>query len=634
MASEKTRTFSEPVSRAILEAANLAGVAVTVSRVDGENVRNIFVNDAATVIMGRSEHELLERSPLLNVAERERAHMIERLRLRAKGTPLGPSFETTVVRDDGTEIPVQTSVAYVHVDSDLLCVSFYTSLAERKRTEAALRDSERRFRHLIESAPDGVVISQNGQILYLNPAAMRLLGYDHPDELLSKPMTTFLAPDEIQIMRERIAIVQKTRQVLPPREYKATRKDGSQVVAEITSLPIEHEGKSAVIAFARDVTERAKMQEQLARADRLAALGHMAAGVAHEVNNPLGTISLTLEAIDRILGHATLTDEDRSQLNVYFNHIRLANERVADIVRDLKDFSRVDQPAPRSSVDLVQTLITAERMAMHGIRARARIEKTVTDRPYVLGQARRIEQVIINLLLNAAQAFEHDDPRNLISVIVKPLADDRICVEVRDNGPGISKEIQAKIFDPFFTTRPSGGGTGLGLSICHAIVTELGGTITVESEVGQGTTVRVCFLQAQEAPSAPPVAPYPKPVRRARVLIVDDERSLTFSLAALLADDYEVTTANSGDEALKLLLNGKNFDLILCDMVMPRGSGPDVYRRATAARPDLADRFVFMTGGAFTKEAEDFLNEIKNPRLEKPFSLTAVADVFAKLTKQ
>jgi CheY-like chemotaxis protein len=249
--------------------------------------------------------------------------------------------------------------------------------------------------------------------------------------------------------------------------------------------------------------------------------------------------------------------------------------------------------------------------------------------PDVMGSAGKLEQVFVNLLINAVQAL----PESGGTVELRAAREgDKVIVEVRDDGPGIPPELLGKVFDPFFTTKPPGVGTGLGLSISHAIVTRLGGEISIESEPSRGTIVRVT-LPTSSAPAAPESKPREsrRSRRRARVLVVDDEPALALTLRCVLERDHDVVTAGEGRAAIALLENG-DFDLILCDLGMPGLSGDAVYERIAAARPELAARFVFMTGGAFTARLQGFLDRVPNARLQKPFPIAALEELIGTVT--
>ncbi len=498
---------------------------------------------------------------------------------------------------------------------------------EAAKPAEALRASEDRFRRLIEGAPDGVVISRSGVILYANAAAATQLGFERAADLVGQAMGQFLEPAEIQVMVERIRAIATTNAPIGPREYKAKRRDGTIITSEITSLPIEYDGAPAILAIARDVTERAVLRDQLAHADRLAALGSLAAGVAHEINNPLAFASLGLDAVEKYIGGAIPDEAQRREALALIADVRLGTDRVAGIVRDLKSFSRPsdDQIGP---VDLAAVLKSVERMVAREIRPRAVFSLELPSLPPVQGNAARLEQVFVNLLLNAAQAMSEERGANLVAVRGQHLPDGNVEIEVRDNGPGMAKETLARIFEPFFTTKPVGVGMGLGLAVCHGIVTQLGGTIVIESELGRGTIARVTLPVSTLPVRRSTVAPAtPRSRLRGKILIVDDEVSVGITLKYLLEDRHDVIALTDGKAALELLLGGTPFDLVLCDLMMPGLSGMEVHARLASEAKGLESKLVFMTGGAFTPRAISFLAAVPNARVDKPFALTTIEEL-------
>jgi signal transduction histidine kinase len=367
--------------------------------------------------------------------------------------------------------------------------------------------------------------------------------------------------------------------------------------------------------------EQRKMQEQLLISDRMASVGTLAAGVAHEINNPLAALianlEFSLEELAKVGGDGAHLDDVQAPLE----DAREAADRVRMIVRDLKVFSRSGDEERRGPVDLEQVLESSLRMAWNEIRHRAHLVKDYGACPPAWGNESRLGQVFLNLIINAAQAIpDGRSSENEIRVVTRPV-EDRVLVEITDTGSGIPPEVVPRIFDPFFTTKPAGIGTGLGLAICHRIVTTLGGTINVESKVGQGTIVRVTLPVAHEkgvtGPALPTVSAAPR--RRGRILVIDDEPMINAILRRMLGRDHDVEAASSVREALDRVRRGESFDVILCDLMMPEMTGMDLHEQLLADHPALAERLVFMTGGAFTPAAREFLDRVPNQRLEKPF---------------
>jgi PAS domain S-box-containing protein len=476
------------------------------------------------------------------------------------------------------------------------------------------------FRALVENAPDAIVVSRDGVVLYANRAAATLLGHDDVSDIIGKPMT-FLDRQSLEVMQRRIERMAATGERLVPREYPARRRDGTQITAEIASTIIQLDDKPAVIAYARDVTDRTRLRDLLAHADRLASLGTMAAGVAHEINNPLAFLGLAADALAR-----RVNPEDAALVA----ELRTGVDRIAAIVRDLRFFGR-DDDAPVGPMDLAAAIESAERLVHHEIRPRGTLVKDFGELPAVVGAVRRIEQVFVNLFLNSAHAFgDRVDGR----IVVRARAvDDRVVVTVEDDGAGIHAEALDSIFEPFFTTRRGSGGTGLGLSICRDIVTRAGGSLSATSTVGAGTTMEVTLLRAtgerREAAhrSQPPSQTGGRTsATRKRVLVVDDEASIVRLISEGLWPIADVVSETDPGRALDQIAADPRFDAIVCDVMMPGITGIDLYERVARDRPELASRFVFISGGTYTARARDHLDRVPNPRVEKPFRIAQLVD--------
>jgi signal transduction histidine kinase len=377
----------------------------------------------------------------------------------------------------------------------------------------------------------------------------------------------------------------------------------------------------------RDVTLRAeqkKMQDQLMVSDRMASMGTLAAGVAHEINNPLACVmaNLDLAARDVIeraekLGLTAEFNEVREELH----DAREAVERIRNIVRDLKIFSRSEEDKT-GPVDIQRVMESTLRMAWNEIRHRARLVKNYGKTPLVEASESRLGQVFLNLVVNAAQAIAEgraEDNEIRISTSTDPSGG--VVIEIADSGPGMSPEVLGRLFTPFFTTKPVGVGTGLGLSICHRIVTGFGGSIDVKSEVGKGTAFRISLppARAELSEEAPHVALDMVARRRGRILVVDDEPMIAKAVQRTLSAEHEVVTIGSADEALKRIGAGERFDVILCDLMMPQMTGMDLHAELCRVAREQAGRMIFLTGGAFTTGARAFLDETPNQRVEKPF---------------
>ncbi len=371
--------------------------------------------------------------------------------------------------------------------------------------------------------------------------------------------------------------------------------------------------------------ELQRTRDRLVQSEKLATAGQLAAGVGHEINNPLAFVTGNLDYV------RTRMRQARPQLSALPDFDELCSAvddagegaaRIATIVRDLKTFSRSDDNV-LAPVDVKTSIEFALSMASPEIRHRAVVERDYGAVPPVNANDTRLGQVFLVLLVNAAQAMsEGGVAKNRIRVSTRLDPDGRVRASVTDTGPGISPEHLARIFDPFFTTKRIGEGTGLGLSIAYNLVTALGGQLEAVSSPGEGATFHVILPAATgqvrtrtgKTPTQAIVSSAP-----VRLLVIDDEPDMGALIARMLGASAKVTRALSGREGLALLEGGE-FDLVLCDVMMPDISGAQVYRTISTKFPRLLPRVVMMTGGAFTEESNSFVEGLPTAVLEKPFT--------------
>jgi signal transduction histidine kinase len=370
--------------------------------------------------------------------------------------------------------------------------------------------------------------------------------------------------------------------------------------------------------LAASVAQLEQTNGRLILADRLVSLGHLSAGIAHEINNPLAYILGNVEHVRSELQQKSGTQDLIEALDDAIH----GAERVSKIVGDLKVFARSDEEQ-KTSVDMREVVESACKMAMPKVRHRARFVFDLREVPPVLGDAARLGQVFLNLVINAAQAMTK--PReggHQIRVSTRLDSANQVVVEVADTGDGIPEDLRVRIFDPFFTTKEVGVGTGLGLSICHGIVASHDGEISVESRPGEGTRFRVVLPMMMAATDAPrstrESGEIEVAVRRHRVLVIDDEPKILDALRRALAPN-EVAVISSGAEAVARIEAGERFDAILCDIMMPGMTGMDVHVAIERLSPEQASKMIFITGGAVTDDARAFLSSLTLPCIEKPF---------------
>jgi PAS domain S-box-containing protein len=509
--------------------------------------------------------------------------------------------------------------------------------AETRRADRARRQAEASFRLIIESSPDLIVVHREGRIIYANPKTLERLGFSGA-EIIGEPLTKIVSTNDVRTPRA----AQMTESGRPaPTDQRWLRSDGAAVSVEVVQEEVVFEGALATAVIGRDLTERNQIAAAMIEMDRMAAIGILAAGVGHEINNPLAYVLANLEFVtselDMIIGE--LPGEARQRLDVRIVDLTQAladtnhgAHRVRSIVQDLRTFSR-GEDVVASLVDVRQVLDSSVRMAAVQIRQRATVVRSYDeDLPKVLANESRLGQLFLNLVVNAAQAMPEGAPdANRIEMVARTEGS-FVHVEVADTGSGIPGNVLPRIFEPFFTTKPTGQGTGLGLSICRRIVHELGGDISVTSEPGKGSRFIVRLpSSAGTGRVAPSLAPRSKSVRRATILCVDDEAAIGQAIKRVLVSEHDVEIVTTATEALARVESGRRYDLILCDLMMPSMSGMDLHRELLRIAPDAAARVVFLTGGAFTQRARDYLDQVSNPRLEKPIGIDALRSAVADM---
>jgi PAS domain S-box-containing protein len=538
--------------------------------------------------------------------------------------------------------------------------------AAREGTEQASARFEASFRMLIESLPDGVLVHRDGLIVYANPTATHLLGYDE-DGMVGHPLVELSHPDERPIMYQRLAEIAGSTSMAPVREARVVRRDGTIITVEVTGLAVTFDGLPAIVSLMHDVTEKRQLLAQLAQRDRLASMGLLAASVAHEINNPITYVLLNLERLVKELPQAsralaelredlaaTLGDAqaavifERTSAGRAAASLEMLAERastaaegarqVGRIARDLRAFARVDEDE-RVEVDVNALLDKVIDLAANELRFRATVVREYGQIPSVVANEGRLSQVFLNLILNAAHAIDEGAPeRNTVHICTSQEGRE-VRIAVADTGRGIPREHFDRLFDPFFTTKTRGQGSGLGLSICRDIVQSHAGRIEVTSAPGRGSQFTV-FLPIGSSEGVAPAAPssampfLEERARRPRLLVVDDERTLRTTLSALLGDAFEVVLAESGAAAFDVLRADRAFDVILCDLMMPEISGMQVHAWVAREAAELLPRMVFMTGGAFTRNASEFLEQVGSRYIEKPFEVRDLMEVLDRVVRK
>jgi len=615
--------------QAIESAAEQAGMGVYVSHLDAQRPSILYVNQRAAEIIGRAREDIVGHLPW------DFFRALDQLTLRAVvERPAGApplSMSLVVERPDGRSTPIEMASTRIRTVIGELSFGYFRDVTAEREALEALQRSEARFRFLVESAPDGVVILKRGMIAFINPKAARLLGVS-VDDALGRAIASFLSSADAAMAAERIAAMLRDGVEFPPAEY-SVRAEVPRVL-EIKSVVCEWEGVPCVLSFARDVTERNALRDRMIESDRLAAVGTLAAGVAHEINNPLTYVQLSAHRLSRLIDKLGVPRETLAELRNHLAGIHHGLGRVASITQLLRAFVTDDSDAP-GPVDLDVVIAQALKMVDNDLRHAARLVRELAPTPPVTGSAPRLEQVVVNVLINAIKALPPDAAARHEIFVGKAQVGDRVTVTIRDTGCGIPASLRSRIFEPFFTTRDVGHGMGLGLSVSKTIVEKYGGDIEVDSIENAGTTVRIHLpIRVPRAAAVAPAAPVPAvaaapAAARRRVLIVDDEAPICSAIEQELAETHDVAIAMTGADALALVASTR-FDLILCDVMMPGMDGHELHRRVAAQHPGLERRFVFMTG-TLTPGLAKALDELPNAWLAKPFEIDDVLALIAAL---
>lgn len=598
--------------------------------------RFTFVSSAVREAYGEEPEELLGKSAIdrIHPLDRDAAAQairdgvaapgpgkrLEGRRLRKDGSYVWVEAQATLLRDPITQVPTEIITIARNVTERRLASEALqaerTQLAEAQRiAQLGSWEWEIATNRVSSSAEMNRIFGLDESTLV--PFYEGFMARVHPDD---RARTDELVRKSLQDLQP---FASDLRIVRPSGEVRFLRAHGHVVV--------DDKGLACKLAgTVQDVTERTEFDRRIAVADRMASIGTLAAGVAHEINNPLAYVIANLDLLAQGLRErgAALPSEAAREFEDAVTQARDGAERVRKIVRGLRTFSRTD--AERREVLSLHRVIEASiNLAYNEVRHRARLVKDFGAPPPVLADEARLAQVFVNLIINAAHAIpEGMADRNQIRIVTRAGDAGTAIVEVHDTGSGIPEHLRGRVFDPFFTTKSVGSGTGLGLSICHGIVTALGGEIAFECPVSKGTIFRVVLPGAPTEGEAERAVSQPSPAagtaKRGRVLIVDDDRLLLKVLGRVLAAEHEVVMLNDARLALERLIGGERFDAILCDLMMPNMTGMDLHAELVKALPEQAQRMVFMTGGTFTAHGTTFLDEVPNQRFEKPFDSMSI----------
>jgi PAS domain S-box-containing protein len=492
---------------------------------------------------------------------------------------------------------------------------------------AAGASAERDLRHLMDAVPDAIIVlDRDGRIVGQNEPAKSMAAAD--GELAGRSVFEFLEAEATDLVHDRLAAA--FRGDVQRLDVPFKRDDGTKGIASILYAPVREGGTvTKVLALARDITDHKRTEAQLQQAEKLAAMGQLVSGVAHEINNPAAIISGFAQTL--------LLDELKPEHREMVEMIHDEASRIGRITANLLAFARAGGKQ-RTLIDLNDVVRRTFALRSYHLST-LNIAMTLDlapDDPKVWADSYELQQMLLNLLINAEQALTTVETARTIVVRTRA-SEDKVTLQITDSGAGIPPEMRDKIFDPFFTTKPEGVGTGLGLSICYGIAQEHGGRIWVESPPGRGATFFVTLPRdprRESRPAAEAQTAAAPAEGMLTVLVVDDETALRNALLRFLGRrGFQAQGAADGAEALRVLRQ-REFDVIISDVRMPGMSGREFTDRLRRDHPELVSRLIFSTGDSFAPETAALIKETGVPTVTKPFDFAALEQVVRQLAAE
>jgi PAS domain S-box-containing protein len=541
-----------------------------------------------------------------------------------KGEGLLPDYPTYRIMGKGGDTEwMEVSATRITWEGKPAVLAFMADVTKRKQVEGVLRQSEERYRTIMEDMEEGYYEADlTGNITFVNDSMSRILGYEN-GEMIGTNYCSYVGGDESRQIYKDVNSVYRTRKPAKWFSWEFLTKSGETRFIEASVAP-RLNAQGEVIGFRgifNDVTERKAIEQQVLMTSKLASIGELASGVAHELNNPLtGVIGYAQLLIDS----KDVPQEVKSDLNKVYQE----SQRAAKIVQNLLSFARRRKPEKRyfDANELIQKTLELRsyELKTSNIKVCANLEPKL---PEIKADYYQIQQVILNIVINAEQALTETGRRGKIAVTTSVIKD-HIRISIADNGPGIPKENISRIFDPFFTTKEVGKGTGLGLSVCHGIVAAHGGNIYAESEEGKGAEfiIDLPIAVAEEPDSGDVVTAGIKDNRRYRrkasenILIIDDESGVRDVLTRAFSETGYRTDSASDAKCALTKLNKNGYDLFIIDLKLPMVSGMRLYEIMKEKYPSSAEKVMFITGDAITQSTQDFLDSAGRPYLTKPFN--------------
>jgi two-component system NtrC family sensor kinase len=594
-----------------------------------------FSNPRATRLLGYSKTELSSRQFVDFVHEDDRKIAIERYLAAVDNKKTSPDYYTyRVITKKGETKWAETTSTEVTSEGKAAVLVFMTDVTEQKKAEESLRKSEERYRTILEDMGKGYYeVDLVGNITFVNDSICRIMGYTG-EEVIGTNYRKYAYDEENaeKIFRYTNTVYQTGK---PGKWFywDYLTKSGERRHIEASIAPKLDE-RGVIVGFRginNDITERRAMEQQVLLTNKLASIGELASGVAHELNNPLTTVigyaQLLIESKD-------VPDHIKSDLDKVYQE----SQRAAKIVQNLLSFARRRKPEKIyfEINNLVQKTLDLRsyELKVNNVSLYVNLKPDIPD---IKADYHQIQQVILNMLINAEQSLAEVRRRGKITVTTGAVKD-RVRISIADNGPGISQSDMDRIFDPFFTTKEPGKGTGLGLSVCHGIVTAHGGKIYAESDEGKGTVFTIELpitvnedSEILESYMVSNAISNRRQTAGENILIVDDEPGIRDVITRILCErGYRADTAPDARTALAML-SKNGYDLFIIDLKLPKISGKKLYETMLYKHPSSTQRVMFITGDTITQSTQDFLDSAGKPYLTKPFNPRVVVELAEKI---
>jgi PAS domain S-box-containing protein len=599
-------------------------------RISDNNDDNLYANQALLDIFGYKNFAEIQANPPQNFYTPEcYADFLVRHEEFLRGEPMPKQIESDIKRKDGTIRNLQVSMMDVFWDGKKQHQTLYNDITGRKQAEEALKLSEQNFRNTLDSSTMGIFIGDSGMVLYVNQAFLEMFGYDNIDEVKATRPVELYSPESYDQYLQHKEKRKRGEFEADNFEIDVVHKDGSRRHLQANRKEVLWDGKSQSQILYNDVTalkqaeeERQKFEDKAQIASRLAVVGEMAAGVAHEINNPLTGV---LGFSQMLLEKENVPEEIKAELRLIVD----GSQRVADIVKRLLTFARQTKP--------VKTLTNINELIDNTLKLREYVLKTVNiniitrfdpELPWSVVDPGQLQQVFLNLIVNAEQAMKVAHGRGTLTITTKQ-KENNIRISFQDDGPGITPENLKRLFEPFFTTKAPGEGTGLGLSLSRSIILEHNGSMSVESEFGRGADFIIELPIIESLSSVSDVLP-PEKVKltgteHGKILVVDDEPGVRILLERVFTQmGHQVDCVADAETAVNKLDSGLTYDVILTDVRMPGMSGIELHSYILMKTPAMKNKIIFITGDVMGADIKEFLMKNDLIYFAKPFDIEAL----------